>query len=82
MEIGIDSFAAILRDPKSGIEISPAERLANLLDEVQAADEAGIDIRGRRASSARSSWIPRRRLFWLRLRRARKTSVSQAQSRS
>ena len=46
MEIGIDSFAAILRDPKTSIDISPAERLANLLQEVETADQVGIDIFG------------------------------------
>jgi alkanesulfonate monooxygenase SsuD/methylene tetrahydromethanopterin reductase-like flavin-dependent oxidoreductase (luciferase family) len=46
MEIGVDSFAAILRDPTSGIDISPTERLANLLEEVECADQAGIDIFG------------------------------------
>jgi probable LLM family oxidoreductase len=46
MEIGIDSFAAILRDSKTSIDISPAERLANLLQEVETADQVGIDIFG------------------------------------
>jgi len=46
MEVGIDSFAAILRDPTTGIEISPAERLSNLLKEVETADRVGIDIFG------------------------------------
>lgn len=46
MEVGIDSFAAILRDPTTGIEISPAERLSNLLEEVETADRVGIDIFG------------------------------------
>jgi hypothetical protein len=44
MEIGIGSFAVILRDPRSGIELSPAGRLANLLEEVETADRVGIDI--------------------------------------
>lgn len=31
MEIGIDSFAAILHGPNTSTDISPAKRLANLL---------------------------------------------------
>ncbi len=46
MEIGIDSFAAILPDPATGRSPSPTERLANLLEEVEAADQAGLDLFG------------------------------------
>ena len=44
MEIGIDSFAAILPDPATGRVPPPAERLANLLEEVEAADRVGLDV--------------------------------------
>src|ERR1700691_5562737 len=40
MQIGIDSFAA------SGSGISPAERLANLLEEIELADKVGLDVFG------------------------------------
>lgn len=46
MEIGIDSFAAILPDPASGRVPDRAERLANLLDEVEVADRVGLDVFG------------------------------------
>ncbi|AHE55507.1 Atu2307/SP_0267 family LLM class monooxygenase [Sphingomonas sanxanigenens] len=46
MEIGIDSFAAILPDPVTGERPSPADRMAALLAEVEAADRAGIDVFG------------------------------------
>ncbi|GAB7555788.1 LLM class flavin-dependent oxidoreductase [Novosphingobium sp. 11B] len=46
MEIGIDSFAAILPDPKTGKLPSATDRMANLLDEVEAADRAGLDVFG------------------------------------
>ncbi len=46
MEIGIDSFAAILSDPQTGIHLSPADRIANLLKEVEAADQVGLDVFG------------------------------------
>lgn len=46
MEIGIDSFAAILPDPVTGRAPSPAARMAALLDEVETADRVGLDVFG------------------------------------
>jgi alkanesulfonate monooxygenase SsuD/methylene tetrahydromethanopterin reductase-like flavin-dependent oxidoreductase (luciferase family) len=46
MEIGIDSFAAILPDPQTGKISSATERMADLLEEVQVADQAGLDVFG------------------------------------
>lgn len=46
MEIGIDSFAAILPDPATRTVPSPTERLANLLEEVAVADRVGLDVFG------------------------------------
>lgn len=46
MEIGIDSFVAILPDPVTGTIPSPTERMADLLAEVETADRAGLDVFG------------------------------------
>ena len=46
MEIGIDSFAAILPDPATGKPPSATDRMADLLDEVEVADRAGLDVFG------------------------------------
>lgn len=46
MEIGIDSFAAVVSDPDTGISLSASERLSNLVEEVEAADRAGLDSFG------------------------------------
>lgn len=46
MEIGIDSFAAILPDPATGRLPSPTDRMADLLDEVEVADRVGLDVFG------------------------------------
>ncbi|MCA1457083.1 LLM class flavin-dependent oxidoreductase [Bradyrhizobium sp. BRP22] len=46
MEIGIDSFAAVLPDPVTGKPPSPTERVANLLEEVEVADRVGLDVFG------------------------------------
>ncbi|WP_106797696.1 LLM class flavin-dependent oxidoreductase [Rhizobium sp. H4] len=46
MEIGIDSFAAILPDPATGQLPSPTDRMAELIEEVVAADRVGLDVFG------------------------------------
>ncbi len=46
MEIGIDSFVANPKDPKTGIAPSGAERIRHLLEEIECADRSGIDIFG------------------------------------
>src|SRR6202167_3501855 len=46
MEIGIDSFAAILPDPKTGKLPSATDRMADLLEEVEVADRVGLDVFG------------------------------------
>jgi len=46
MQIGIDSFVATAPDPVTGEVLAPAQRLANLLEEIQLADEAGVEVFG------------------------------------
>src|SRR5688572_13835124 len=46
MQIGIDSFVATARDPASGIVLSAADRLRNLLEEIEHADRVGLDVFG------------------------------------
>lgn len=46
MDIGIDSFAAVTPDGSGGAALSPADRLADLLDEIETADKAGLDVFG------------------------------------
>lgn len=46
MEIGIDSFAAIFPDAATGAPASPADRMADLLEEVEIADRVGLDVFG------------------------------------
>jgi probable LLM family oxidoreductase len=43
VQIGIDSFAATVTDPGTGLRISPTERLSNLLEEIELADQVGLD---------------------------------------
>ena len=46
MQIGIDSFVATAPDPVTGVAISAELRLANLLEEIERADQVGIDVFG------------------------------------
>jgi probable LLM family oxidoreductase len=46
MEIGVDSFVAAAKDGVSGELVGPVERIANLLDEIVAADQVGLDAFG------------------------------------
>ncbi len=44
MQIGIDSFAAAFDD--SSLAVSPPERLRNLVEQIEHADQAGLDSFG------------------------------------
>ena len=46
MEIGIDSFAAAIADPVTGITLTPVERMRTLLAEMELADRVGLDVFG------------------------------------
>lgn len=46
LQIGIDSFIASQPNPLTGVAVTPAERMANLLEEVTLADESGLDVFG------------------------------------
>lgn len=46
MEFGIYTFVENTPDPETGQKLSPAERLENLMEEIELADEAGLDIFG------------------------------------
>lgn len=46
MQIGIDSFVALVPDARSGEQIGAAQRLQHLLEEIELADQAGLDAFG------------------------------------
>jgi probable LLM family oxidoreductase len=46
MQIGIDSFAAADRGAAPADRISPAQRLSNLIEEIELADQVGLDAFG------------------------------------
>jgi probable LLM family oxidoreductase len=44
MQLGIASFVENTRDPATGALLSPQQRLADLLEEIQLADQLGLDV--------------------------------------
>src|SRR5580700_2088039 len=46
MEIGIDSFAASMSDPVTGMTLRPVERMHHLLEEIELADKVGLEVFG------------------------------------
>ncbi|WP_426976456.1 Atu2307/SP_0267 family LLM class monooxygenase [Pseudarthrobacter sp. O4] len=46
MELGIYSFAEVVGDPKTGRRVSPQERLKDLVEEIELADQVGLDVYG------------------------------------
>jgi probable LLM family oxidoreductase len=46
MQIGIDSFAALVRDPITGAIVTAQQRMAHLLEEIELADRVGLDSFG------------------------------------
>jgi probable LLM family oxidoreductase len=46
MELGVYTFGDVLRDPATGTTISPEQRLRNLLEEIELADQVGLDVFG------------------------------------
>ena len=44
MEIGVYTFADITADPATGKMISAHERVSNLLEEVELAEQVGLDV--------------------------------------
>ena len=46
MQIGVDSFAAAISDPATGLTLGPVERMHHLLEEIELADQVGLDVFG------------------------------------
>ena len=46
MQIGIDSFVATQNDAAGAVVTSPAERMRDLLEEIEVADRVGLDVFG------------------------------------
>ncbi len=44
MQIGIDSFAAAISDPATGLTLSPVKCIHHLLEEIELANKVGLDV--------------------------------------
>ena len=46
MQIGVDSFGAVISEPATGVTLSPVQRIQNLVEELVLADQVGLDVFG------------------------------------
>jgi probable LLM family oxidoreductase len=46
MELGVYTFAELRHDPQTGTAIDPGQRLRDLLEEIELADQVGLDVFG------------------------------------
>lgn len=46
MELGIDSFVSVIAGGRTGVSITPEQRIQNLLEEIELADQSGLDAFG------------------------------------
>jgi probable LLM family oxidoreductase len=46
MELGVYTFAELTPDPRTGRTVSPHERLRDLVEEIELADQVGLDVFG------------------------------------
>ncbi|MDP9286541.1 MAG: LLM class flavin-dependent oxidoreductase [Actinomycetota bacterium] len=46
MQLGIYTFAEVTPDPRTGLAVTPARRLRDLLEEVELADQVGLEVYG------------------------------------
>jgi len=58
MELGIYTFAEATPDPSTGHLVPPAQRLRDLVEEIELADEVGLDVFG-----VATMWCRLRRWF-------------------
>jgi hypothetical protein len=58
-EIGLFSFVETGPDPITGATISSQQRMHNILETIELADQVGLDVFGLASITARISWPPR-----------------------
>jgi len=57
MQIGVDSFAAVISEPATAMKLSPVQHIENLLEEIVLADQVGLDVFGIGEQHRSESWI-------------------------
>src|ERR1700712_719626 len=46
MELGVTTFAELTPDPRTGVAIGAQQRLKDLMEEIELADQVGLDVFG------------------------------------
>ena len=70
MQIGIDSFAAVVSNLETGVALSDSERLNNLIEEIELADRAGVDSFLVSLDAQRTAYAAQQQLVTTRLAQA------------
>jgi len=79
MQIGIDSFAAAYDD--TSLAVNPSDRMRNLVEQIEHADQVGLDVFGSANTTVGSTSIPPLRSFSERRPHERTAYVSLVLSR-
>ena len=74
MEIGLYTFAELQEDPHDGSMISPQQRMRDLIEEAELADQVGLDVFGVGSTTAPTSSCRRPPWSWPPSARAPSTS--------
>jgi hypothetical protein len=80
MQIGIDSFATAYDD--ASLAVSASDRLRNLVEQIEFADQVGLDVFGVVNTIVGTTSIRRRQSFWEQRPHEHSAYVSRALSRS
>ena len=78
MEIGIYTFAEVSPDPSDGEAIGPERRLRNLMEEIELADQVGLDVFGVGEHHRPDFASPRPPSCWPRAARTEKIRLTSA----
>jgi len=73
MQIGVDSFGAVISEPATRTTLSPVQRIQNLVEEIVLADQIGLDVFGVGEHHRSESLTPPQSSFLVRRLRAQKT---------
>ena len=61
VDVGVDSFVAVVTDPDTGAVVESAERMAHLLEEIELADRVGLAPTASASTTGSSTTTRRRR---------------------
>jgi hypothetical protein len=65
MEIGIYTFVEATPDPVTGKRIDPVQRMRDLMEEIELADQVGLEVFGLANITGKEYSFPHRQLYLL-----------------